>query len=257
MEHSKILLVAIVSAVVAIFTTVMGVTGTIIGSVISSVLYNVLVEIFEKPIDKKKSRKSRKSRKSFEWEIAYVFPLIIIAFIQLILIFAILSNYGILPGGVFLVYAFIQDLTDYNLFRIIGISLLIMSIYPFILNARIITKFHGFLLIIVGLLTLARGFSDTGFLFSYVLSMIFAQFDLYLAIFAFIVLLCVIIHIFSNKNDNKEIYHEEYYQNYDRMPHYGNRPGPRRVELNEDSRSFNSSSDNIQFDSRDNYYRKR
>ena len=257
MEHSKILLVAIVSAVVAIFTTVMGVTGTIIGSVISSVLYNVLVEIFEKPIDKKKFRKSRKSRKSFEWEIAYVFPLIVIAFIQLILIFAILSNYGILPGKVFLVYAFIQDLTDYNLFRIIGISLLIMSIYPFILNAKIISKFHGFCLIIVALLALARGFSDTGFLFSYVLSMIFAQFDLYLAIFAFVVLLCVIIHIFSNKNDNKEIYHEEYYPDYDRMPRYNNRPGPRRIELGEDSKSFNSSSDNIQFDSRNNYYRKR
>ena len=87
--------------------------------------------------------------------------------------------------------------------------------------------------------------------------MVFAQFDLYLAIFAFVVLLCVIIHIFSNKNDNKEIYHEDYYPDYGRMPRYNNRSGPRRIELGEDSKSFNSSSDNIQFDSRNNYYRKR
>ena len=80
MNHSKIILVAFISAFVAITTAVLGVAGTIIGSVLSSVLYNVLSEALQKPVD------NAKLKANFEWEIAYSFPLIVMALIQLLLI---------------------------------------------------------------------------------------------------------------------------------------------------------------------------
>ena len=91
MNYKKIMLVGFISLFVAILTSVMGVAGTVIGSVISSVLYNMFVEAFEDPVS------SASFSTNFEWEIAYVFPLVVIGLIQLLLIFAMLSEWGILP----------------------------------------------------------------------------------------------------------------------------------------------------------------
>ena len=91
MNYKKLILVGCISAFVAVLTSVLGVAGTVIGSVISSVLYNMLSEALEKPVEK-----AAFSHK-FEWDIAYIFPLAVIALIQLSLIFALLSEWGILP----------------------------------------------------------------------------------------------------------------------------------------------------------------
>ena len=90
MNHSKIILVACISAFVALTTFVLGITGSIIGSVVSSVLYNVLSEALEKPVTDAKFPKA-----NLEWDIAYVFPLVVILLIQLVWIFAFLSNWNI------------------------------------------------------------------------------------------------------------------------------------------------------------------
>ena len=82
MNYKKLALVGCISALVAVLTSLMGVTGTIIGSVISSVLYNMLTEALEKPIGNKSFTSS------FEWELAYIFPIAVIAIIQLLLILA-------------------------------------------------------------------------------------------------------------------------------------------------------------------------
>ena len=103
MNHSKIILVAFISAFVAITTAVLGVAGTIIGSVLSSVLYNVLSEALQKPVD------NAKLKANFEWEIAYSFPLIVMALIQLLLIFAMLSEMGFLPSTFLNVYLSLQQ----------------------------------------------------------------------------------------------------------------------------------------------------
>ena len=83
MNYKKIILVGCISAFVAGLTSIMGVAGTIIGSVISSVLYNMLTEALEKPVGQ------ATFSTDFEWEIAYIFPIVVIALIQLLLIYNI------------------------------------------------------------------------------------------------------------------------------------------------------------------------
>ena len=156
MNYKKLILVGCISAFVALLTSVMGVAGTIIGSVISSVLYNMLTEVLESPIEKKTFSSN------FEWEIAYAFPLIVIAIIQFILITALLSEFGILPYTFLKVYLSLQDFANNNLYRILGLALLVMSIYPFALKRGIIKRSYGAVIAFVGLIFLARGLVDLG-----------------------------------------------------------------------------------------------
>lgn len=192
MNHAKIVLVAFISAFVAVTTAFLGVAGTIIGSVLSSVLYNVLSEIFEKPIAE------RQFSFNFEYEIAYVFPLIVISIIQLLLIAAFLSEWGILPGTFLNAYLSIQGVVDNNLYRILGGALLVMAIYPFILKPDIVKKSYGVIIGFVGIIFLARGFSDAHLSITNIYDKIFLYFDFEIEVFAFILLVIVILLILNN-----------------------------------------------------------
>ena len=194
MNHSKIILVAFISAFVAITTAVLGVAGTIIGSVLSSVLYNVLSEALQKPVD------DAKLKANFEWEIAYSFPLIVMALIQLLLIFAMLSEMGILPMTFLNAYLSLQNVAGNNLYRVLGFSLLVMSVYPFVLKSNLIKKSHGALIAFIGLIFLAKGFCDYGFVILYY---IFHLFDFPIALVAFILLIFVIYKILLSSRKTK------------------------------------------------------
>ncbi len=199
MNYKKIVLVGCISAFVAILTSVMGVAGTIIGSVISSVLYNMLTEVLENPIGKKTFSPN------FEWEIAYVFPLIVIGIIQFILISALLSEVGIFPHTFLNVYLSIQEIANNNLYRILGLALLVMSVYPFVLKRGIVKKSNGLVIAFVGLIFLARGFVDLGNKITNMYHAVFMYFDLPIAIIAFVLLVFVIINILiSAKNTENE-----------------------------------------------------
>lgn len=197
MNYKKLILVGCISAFVAVLTSVLGVTGTIIGSVVSSVLYNMLSEALEKPV----ANASLKT--DFEWEIAYVFPLAVIAIIQLLLIFALLSESGFLPHTFLDVFLSLQDFADNNLYRILGIALLVISAYPFVLKPDFVKKEHGLILVFVALIFLARGFVDMGNRITQLYNPIFVYFDLPIAILAFFLLLYVIIKILMSKNDSE------------------------------------------------------
>lgn len=199
MNHSKIILVAFISAFVAITTAVLGVTGTIIGSVLSSVLYNVLSEALEKPVGK-----SRFST-NFEWDIAYMFPLIVILMIQLMLICAFLSEWGLLPRIFLRIYLSIQGVASNNLYRVLGLSLIVMSVYPFVLRREIVKRTDGLLILFVGLIFLLKGFSDVGSYTSATFDFVYDFVDFPLAVLAFIVLGHVIKNIiFSARSSEKE-----------------------------------------------------
>ena len=172
MNYSKLILVGCISAFVAFTTSVMGVAGTIIGSVISSVLYNMLSEALEKPVTE------ATFSSNFEWEIAYVFPLVVIAIIQLLLILALLSEWGLLPHTFLNVFLSLQDFANNNLYRVLGLALIVMSAYPMILKPEIVKKSHGVIIAIVGLIFLARGFVDTGNRLTDLYNPIFAHFDI-------------------------------------------------------------------------------
>ena len=192
MNYKKLVLVGCISAFVAILTSVMGVAGTIIGSVISSVLYNMLTEVLGNPIGKKTINPN------FEWEIAYVFPLIVIGLIQFILIAALLSEVGILPYTFLNIFLSIQKIANYNLYRILGFALLVMSVYPFVLKRGIVKKSNGLVIAFVGLIFLARGFVDLGNMVTNIYDAVFRYFDLPIAIMAFALIVCVIINILKS-----------------------------------------------------------
>ena len=198
MNHSKIILVAFISAFVAITTAVLGVTGTIIGSVLSSVLYNVLSEALEKPVGKSKFSTN------FEWDIAYVFPLIVILIIQLMLIFAFLSEWGLLPRIFLRIYLSLQGVASNNLYRVLGFSLIVMSVYPFILKRDIVKRTDGLLILVVGLIFLVKGFSDVGSAASTTFDLMYDFMDFPLAVVAFFVLGRVIKNIITSARSSEK-----------------------------------------------------
>ena len=199
MNYKKLILVGIISAFVAVLTSVLGVAGTVIGSVISSVLYNMLSEAIEKPMS------SATFSTNFEWDIAYIFPLAVIALIQLSLIFALLSEYGVLPPTFLDAFLSLQHLANNNLYRILGVAMLIISAYPFIVKPDIIKKSYGAIIAFVGLIFLARGFVDAGIAITEMYDDIFLYFDLPIACIAFILIVYVIINVLiSAKQSEKE-----------------------------------------------------
>lgn len=218
MNHAKIILVACISAFVAITTAVLGVAGTIIGSVLSSVLYNILSEVLEKPITEgnlsskiSRRRSAPKQTKkifsaTFEYDIAYIFPLVVISFIQLLLILSFLSEWGFLPNIFLNLYLTIQEIVNNNLYRIMGTSLLVMSIYPFILRPNVIKKSHGLMVGIVGLIFLARGFVDLNNSITDLYSIFFYYFDFQIELIAFILIVGVILRILASASENQKQY---------------------------------------------------
>ncbi|WP_406534792.1 hypothetical protein [Methanobrevibacter sp.] len=190
-NYSKIILVGCISAFVALLTSFLGVAGTIIGSVISSMLYNMLSEALEKPVQE------AAFSKDFEWEVAYVFPLIVIVLIQILFILALLSEWGLLPYTFLKAYVSLQGVAGNNLYRLLGCALIIISVYPFVLKPNFIKKEHGAIIAFVGLIFLARGFADYGNVITYFYDDIFIYFDFPIAIVALVLLLFVIVRILN------------------------------------------------------------
>ncbi len=200
MNHSKIILVGCISAFVAVTTIFLGVTGTIIGSVLSSVLYNVFLEVLEKPVE------NAKISANFEWDVAYVFPLIVILIIQLLLILAFLSEWGFLPNIFLNIYLSIQGVAANNLYRILGLSLVVMCAYPFVIKGNHVKKTDGIIILLIGLMFLARGFSDFGSSGSEVFHFVYSYVDFPIALIAFLLLIYVIHSILSStRNSDKDI----------------------------------------------------
>ena len=268
MNHSKIILVGCISAFVAITTALLGVAGTIIGSVLSSVLYNVLSEALEKPVE------NAKISTNFEWDIAYVFPLIVILLIQLMLILAFLSEWGFLPKIFLNIYLSIQGVASNNLYRILGLSLVVMCAYPFVIKRNYVKRFDGIVILFVGLLFLARGFSDMGNSVSQVFRLVYSYVDFPIALIAFLLLVYVVhsilssareseksispVNVSKNRNlDDLELKHIEHRRkpsrNLDdlelRQVRYSKR-APKNSQTQSRKR-FNDSADEFQFESND------
>lgn len=283
MNYKKIILVGCISAFVAILTSVLGVAGTVIGSVISSVLYNTLSEMLEQPVEQ-----ATFSHK-FEWEVAYVFPLAVIALIQLLLIFALLSEAGILPHTFLNVFLSLQNLANNNLYRILGVAMLIISVYPLLLKPDIIKKVHGVIIAFVGIIFLARGFVDLENRITDLYDVVFTYFDLPIAIIALVLIVYVIVKIllsargsekefritkhkineenFSKENAGKKHHskkHEDFEYNKKRedvrtknhekanMEKYeADVQFKKDIDMNKNNPGINESFDNIQFESND------
>lgn len=184
------MMAALISGTVALFTSVLGVSGTIIGSVLSSFLYQLLTGYSEEKYDEGAIRKPKLAN-----EIVYIFPLVVIGIIELI--FALSS----LHYGFEMIFGFLESAVANNLFRLMGLGLIVLGAYPFF-NSNNIDKRNGTVVLILGVLLLLRGLMDVTDITSKIFYMIFARFDMFFAFFVVITLAIVIINILiSSDND--------------------------------------------------------
>lgn len=141
-----VIMAGVIAGTAAYATIKLGIGGTVIGTVLCSMLYQVISHIVKEPVENIKTQK-------IEREIFYVFPLVIILIIEVIYLLSAIYNS---PEQIF---SALESATGDNLFKIIGIGLIIMGLYP-IIQPESIKKFYGYLLLVVGVINLLVGFID-------------------------------------------------------------------------------------------------
>lgn len=211
-KHFNVMMAAIISGTVALFTSVLGVSGTIIGSVLSSFLYQLLTGYSEEKYDEGSIRKPKLAN-----EIVYIFPLVIIAIIELIFFFSALHY------RFDMIFTFLEEAVANNLFRLMGLGLIVLGAYPYF-NSNNIAKRNGTVLLIVGVLLLLRGLMDVTSITSRIFHAIFAPFDMFFALFVVIALALVIINILLN-SENDYFKNNEFINN-----HRPKKPHARKVD---------------------------
>lgn len=222
-KHFNIIMAAIISGIVALFTSFLGVSGTVIGSVISSFLYQLLSGYFEEKTENIDFSKSKGIDKSYAQnsgygdyggpsnssnlasKIAFIFPIVVVIIVEC-LFFLTSIHYNFLQ-----LFHVLEAATSQNLFRVMGIGLLIISLFPMFKPDKV-ERVNGFLVALMGLVLLLRGLMDfnstlINFFYNFV-----KQFDLVIAIIVIIVLLIVVLNVLregfslssTNSNLNQE-----------------------------------------------------
>ena len=141
-----VIMAGVIAGTAAYATIKLGIGGTVIGTVLCSMLYQVISHIIKEPVENIKTQR-------IEREIFYVFPLVIILIIEVIYLLSSLYNS---PEQIF---SALESATGDNLFKIIGIGLIIMGLYP-IIQPESIKKFYGYLLLVIGVINVLVGFID-------------------------------------------------------------------------------------------------
>ena len=200
-----VIMAGVISGIVALTTTKLGIGGTVIGAVIGAMLYQVMSHFIKEPLENENTRKNVHTRKDvninksvninkgvntqrIETKIVYVFPLIIIVAVELIYLF---SSVYWKPDQIF---NYLEHVTDGTLFRTIGIGLLIMGIYP-IIQSENIKRSYGYIILSVGIIKLLNGFVDTHSSFVKLYANLFADFGLVISLAVIAALSYVILSI--------------------------------------------------------------
>ena len=189
-KHFNVMMAAFISGTVALFTSVLGVSGTIIGSVLSSFLYQLLSGYSEEKIEEGALRKPKLAN-----EIVYIFPLVVIGIIELIFFLSALHY------RFDMIFDFLESAVANNLFRLMGIGLIILGAYPYF-DSNNIDKRNGTVVLIVGVLLLLRGLMDISSITSKIFYAVFAPFDSLFALVVIVLLALVIINILIGSDMN-------------------------------------------------------
>lgn len=179
-----IVMAGVISGIVAFTTSQLGVAGTVIGAVIGSMLYQLMNHFFRKPIDSVDSLRTQKVESS----VFYVFPLIIILGIEILYLFSsFFHTFGV-------IFESLETVTGWNLFRTIGVGLLVMGVYPLLEPDRISPK-YGLMVLAVGLVKLMAGFVDYQSSLVNLYLPVFQQFNELISLVLIAILLYVIVSI--------------------------------------------------------------
>ena len=176
-----VIMAGVISGIVAITTSKMGVGGTVIGATIGAMLYQVMSHFIKEPLEGVNTRR-------IETKIVYVFPLIVIVVVELIYLF---SSVYWKPEQIF---HYLESATDGTLFRTIGLGLLIMGIYP-IIQSENIKRSYGYIILSVGIIKLLNGFVDMHSPFVKLYANLFADFGLVISLAVIAALSYVILSI--------------------------------------------------------------
>jgi uncharacterized membrane protein len=182
-----IIMAGLISGIVAYTTSQLGIAGTVIGAVMGSMLYQFMSHFFKDPIENVNTIKTQRVESS----IFYVFPLIIILAIEIIYL---LSSFYHIPSELF---QSLETATGWNLFRTIGVGLMVMGVYPLLEPDRI-PPIYGLAVLGVGLVKLMAGFVDYNSPIVGLYSPIFHQFNELISIILIAVLLYVIVSIIQD-----------------------------------------------------------
>jgi hypothetical protein len=130
-------------------------------------------------------------------------PLILILIVEILYILALLY---LKPGNLFYI---LENATSDNLFRSIGIGLIIMGIYP-IIEPENIKKSYGYIIIVVGIVKLLGGFADFNVPITDLYAFIFSELGVIISLLEIAALTYVIVAItreavtiINEKNANK------------------------------------------------------
>jgi hypothetical protein len=182
-----IIMAGVISGIVAFTTSQLGIAGTIIGAVIGSMLYQFMSHVFKDPIENVNTLKTQRVESS----IFYVFPLVIILGIEIIYL---LSSVYHMPGELF---QSLETATGWNLFRTIGVGLIVMGVYP-LLEPERIPPIYGMAVLGVGVVKLLAGFVDYNSPIVALYSPLFHQFSELISIILIAVLLYVIVALIQD-----------------------------------------------------------
>lgn len=223
-KHFNIIMAALISGTVALFTSVLGVSGTVIGAVLSSFLYQLLSGYSEEKYDAGALRKPKLAN-----EIVYIFPLVVIGIIELIFLLSALHY------RFYMIFDILESAVANNLFRLMGIGLIILGAYPYF-DSNNIDKRNGTVVLSIGVLLLLRGLMDITDITSKIFYALFYRFDYLFALFVVIALVVVILNILIGSGNLKILGSDGFINNH--KP----KTGARKVDtsFNEDASSDTS-----------------
>ena len=225
-KHFNVMMAAFISGTVALFTSVLGVSGTIIGSVLSSFLYQLLSGYSEEKIEEGALRKPKLAN-----EIVYIFPLVVIGIIELIFFLSALHY------RFDMIFDFLESAVANNLFRLMGIGLIILGAYPYF-DSNNIDKRNGTVVLIVGVLLLLRGLMDISSITSKIFYAVFAPFDSLFALVVIVLLALVILNILIG-SDNEYFKSNEFINKHRPRKHHARKVDTSFGRNANDDRDFN------------------
>lgn len=177
-----IVMAGVISGIVAFTTSQIGIAGTVIGAVMGAMLYQIMAHFIREPLGNIKTQK-------IETRIVFIVPLVIILIIELLYL---LSPMYWEPQKII---HFLQGATGWNLFRSIGLGLIIMGLYPIIVPENI-KREYGFILIFLGIIKLLNGFIDVDSPLVHIYDKLFYEFGAIISVIVISALLYVIVKIF-------------------------------------------------------------
>lgn len=221
-KHFNVIMAGLISGIVALFTSWLGISGTVIGSVLSSFLYQFFssysAEKYEERLEEGRSFSQAISNQSYQpnigSEIVYVFPIVVIAIIEVICVLSALHyRFDML-------FDLLEAAVSNNLFRLMGLGLIALGVYPLIRDTNI-EKINGKILLVLGIFLLLRGLIDISDITLKLYYMVFQRFDFIFSVIVVLGLVFVIFNVLRN-SAGEYLYNKEkdhYVEDFDNEPH--------------------------------------